>query len=90
MKELTKDKLLPRGYTYCRCEEYHLGNNTMWMGSILLLLFIECVMTGDEGRFYILTPIDIIIAQKTDANDHVDWLIKKKEFKVQNMILYLF
>lgn len=83
MKELTNDKLLPRGYSYCRCDEYHLGNNTVWVESILLLLFIECVITGDEDRFYILTPIDIILAQKTDANDHVDWLIKKKEFKVQ-------
>ena len=42
---------------------------------------LECVMTGDEDRFYVLTPIDIILAQKLDANDHVDWLIKNKLFE---------
>lgn len=42
---------------------------------------LECVMTGDEDRFYVLTPIDIILAQKLDANDHVDWLLKNKLFE---------
>ena len=42
---------------------------------------LECVMTGDEDRFYVLTPIDIILAQKLDANDHVDWLIRNKLFE---------
>jgi hypothetical protein len=65
MPEVARDKLLPRGYSYCRCTEYHL----------------EQVMNGNENRFYVLTPIDIILAQKTDANDHIDWLIRKKQFK---------
>ena len=42
---------------------------------------LECVMTGDEDRFYVLTPIDIILAQKLDANDHVDWLLRNKHFE---------
>ena len=42
---------------------------------------LECVMTGDEDRFYVLTPIDIILAQKLDANDHVDWLLRNKLFE---------
>jgi len=25
---VSKDKLLPKGYQYCRCEEFHLGK---WM-----------------------------------------------------------
>ena len=24
-KHITKDKLLPKGFGFCRCEEYHLG-----------------------------------------------------------------
>ncbi|XP_003382724.1 PREDICTED: vacuolar protein sorting-associated protein 41 homolog [Amphimedon queenslandica] len=65
VEEIACDTLMPRGYTYCRCTEYHL----------------ECVMTGDEDRFYVLTPIDIILAQKLDANDHVEWLIKRNRFE---------
>ena len=50
--------------------------------SFLYYLILECVITDTEDRFYILTPIDIILAQKTDANDHVDFLIRKRQFKV--------
>ena len=39
-------------------------------------------MTGDEDRFYVLTPIDIILAQKTTPSDHIDWLIARENFKV--------
>ena len=45
------------------------------------MTLLECVMIGDEDRFYVLTPIDIILAQKLDANDHVDWLLKNKHFE---------
>ncbi len=24
--EISRDKLLPRGYSYCKAQEYHLGN----------------------------------------------------------------
>ena len=51
----------------------------MWFKSALFCL--ECVLTGDEDRFYVLTPIDIILAQKLDANDHVEWLIKRNRFE---------
>lgn len=64
----SKDKLLPKGHQYCRAEEYHLGNNTyvdtdsaIWLCGNQCILFIECV--GGEQRFYILTPIDIILAE---------------------------
>ena len=110
-----RDKLLPKGYNYCRCEEYHVGqcvcveilhlyicrrnvchtcvctmvlNNytgtciqsclmpfirilgqhfTLYLECTsisnirFLLLYAECVL--GEDRFYILTPIDIILAQ---------------------------
>ncbi|XP_064401865.1 vacuolar protein sorting-associated protein 41 homolog [Halichondria panicea] len=62
-EHITKDKLLPKGYQYCHCEEYHL----------------ESVVY--EDRFYIVTPIDIILAQKRDANDHIDWLVDKQDFE---------
>ena len=54
----------------------------MATATVVKIAIIECVMSGDEDRFYVLTPIDIILAQKTDGNDHIDWLIKKKRFGV--------
>lgn len=39
-------------------------------------------MTGDEDRFYVVTPIDIILAQKTTPSDHIDWLISRERYKV--------
>ena len=35
-----------------------------------------------EDRFYIVSPIDILLAQKRDAADHIDWLLGKKDFEV--------
>lgn len=86
--ELARDKLLPRGYSYCRCTEYHLGKTLSIIDNNNYYYNIECVLSGGEDRFYVLTPIDIILAQKTDANDHVDWLINKKQFQV-NSIVYI-
>lgn len=53
------------------------------MGGVCFIKTIECVLTGSEDRFYVLTPIDIILAQKTDCNDHIDWLTKRKRFEVK-------
>lgn len=36
-----------------------------------------------EDRFYIVSPIDILLAQKRDMADHIDWLLQKKDFEVQ-------
>eukprot|EP00731_Ephydatia_muelleri_P008659 Em0004g997a len=62
-EEKSNDKLLPKGYKYFQCWEYHL----------------ECV--EKENRFYIVTPTDIILAEKRTSNDHVDWLVEHKHFE---------
>ncbi len=49
---------------------------------------IECVITGNEDRFYVLTPIDIILAQKTTLVDHINWLIVKNKFKVKRYMYF--
>ena len=38
-KHITKDKLLPKGHGFCRCEEYHLGKTMMSSGKSSLALF---------------------------------------------------
>ena len=43
----------------------------------------ECVLR--EDRFYIVSPIDILLAQKRDVADHIDWLLQKKDFEVHNV-----
>lgn len=35
-----------------------------------------------EDRFYIISPIDILLAQKRDAADHIDWLLQKRDYEV--------
>ena len=40
-----------------------------------------------EDRFYIVSPIDILLAQKRDMADHIDWLLQKKDFEVQYVVL---
>ena len=40
----------------------------------------ECVL--GEDRFYIVSPIDILLAQKRDVADHIDWLLGKRDFEV--------
>jgi hypothetical protein len=35
-----------------------------------------------EDRFYIVSPIDILLAQKRDVADHIDWLLQRKDFEV--------
>ena len=40
----------------------------------------ECVL--GEDRFYIVSPIDILLAQKRDVADHIDWLLQRKDFEV--------
>lgn len=62
-EDVSRDKLLPKGYSYCRCDEYHL----------------ECVL--GEDRLYIFAPLDSILAEKRDVNDHIDWLLKKRDFE---------
>ena len=59
----SKDKLLPRGHQFCRAEEYHLGKQQKLCVLHMLSApnILECV--GGEDRFYILTPIDIILAE---------------------------
>ena len=49
-----------------------------------MITISECVITGDEDRFYVLTPINIILAQKTTPSDHVRLLNSKERFKVIN------
>ena len=43
----TKDKLLPKGYSYCRCEEYHLGelNYTVFRTQLIwdhMYMYVVC------------------------------------------------
>lgn len=118
-KHITKDKLLPKGYGFCRCEEYHLGkgvknfkyvhvhvcimqwqklisidivhvhvtytlcSRACWLYHLCLSIYVmctECVL--GEDRFYIVSPIDILLAQKRDVADHIDWLLQRKDFEV--------
>ena len=46
----------------------------------LCLSITECVL--GEDRFYIVSPIDILLAQKRDVADHIDWLLQRKDFEV--------
>ena len=50
----------------------------------LCLSVTECVL--GEDRFYIVSPIDILLAQKRDVADHIDWLLQRKDFEVQCML----
>ena len=35
----------------------------------------------EEDRFYIVCPHDIILGKKRDVDDHVEWLLERKDFK---------
>ena len=50
----------------------------------LCLSVTECVL--GEDRFYIVSPIDILLAQKRDVADHIDWLLLRKDFEVQRIL----
>ncbi|KAI6651548.1 hypothetical protein LOD99_5156 [Oopsacas minuta] len=35
----------------------------------------------DEDRFYIVCPHDIILGKKRDVDDHVEWLLERKDYR---------
>ena len=35
----------------------------------------------EEDRFYIVCPHDIILGKKRDVDDHVEWLLERKDYK---------
>jgi hypothetical protein len=49
---------------------------------------LECV--GGEERFYILTPIDIILAEKRGDLDHIEWLLNKSRYTVSCNLIFCF
>lgn len=60
--------------------------------SVYLLVIVhantECVL--GEDRFYIVSPIDILLAQKRDVADHIDWLLQRKNFEVHACYCYMY
>ena len=78
-------------YNWTLMGKVHLIILTQCMYSVLHLihtyfLMCHCVdaecVRGEE-RFYIVSPIDILLAQTRDVSDHVDWLLQRRNFKVQ-------
>lgn len=50
----------------------------------LLFPLFQTEYLADEGAFYIVSPLDIIVTKQRDKDDHIEWLLANNRFEVSS------